>query len=378
MVSSGSELDTETGAPAPVSAPTPAPAVGFPQRAAAWIHSESLLLAVLAGSFLARLLVATRNSYWLDEIYQVTIHGAWNETVTDLVRVLANNTVYPPLYFVALYEWMGWFGDSEFATRLLSNIYVTLAGLFLYLAIRIGFSRRTSLLSVVTYSLLYTTTVYGLEARPYAQTIFLVTVSSYLWLRLLRCVKERGWRLGLVSPTGSAFTIINVAVLLTHYYNLFFWIAQLIISCLFVLADTRACQWFKGIAIVLGVFGFQAAIFVGVWGRNTLAAVERQASNNTIDGAAELRHPIELALDSVVSPNIRPPTLLMWLGGALVALAVVKSIGGAFRRVEPSVEHLRAWVTVYLANWLMMPLVVAYLGFLGAGVARVFEPIFRL
>ena len=45
----------------------------------------------------------------------MTIHGGWNESVQELVRVLANITVYPPLYFVTLFEWMNLFGNSEVA-----------------------------------------------------------------------------------------------------------------------------------------------------------------------------------------------------------------------------------------------------------------------
>jgi hypothetical protein len=173
-----------------------------------------------------------------------------------------------------------------------------------------------------------------------------------------------------VSPAGSIFTVVNVAVLLTHYYNLFFWLAQLIFSAAFVLTDRAARQWLKGIGILTLVYGLQAAIFVGVWGRNTVAAVDRQTAGNTIESAAELRSPFGLALDSIILPNIRPPLLLMWIGGALIVIAVLRSIGRVLRRNEPRVEHLRAWVTLYLANWLMMPLVMAYVGFLVAGVAR--------
>jgi mannosyltransferase len=148
------------------------------QGLAGWARREGVLIAVLVGAFLARLLVSDRSSLWLDEIYSVTIHGAWNESATQLVQVLANGGVYPPVYFVGLFEWMEWFGTSEFAVRLPSNLFITFAGLFLYLALRVGLSRRIALTSVILFSLLYTSTYYGLEARPYALSIFLVTLSS--------------------------------------------------------------------------------------------------------------------------------------------------------------------------------------------------------
>ena len=41
----------------------------FGHRVWGWVSSESLLLAVLIGSFLTRLFIADRQSYWLDELY---------------------------------------------------------------------------------------------------------------------------------------------------------------------------------------------------------------------------------------------------------------------------------------------------------------------
>ena len=136
--------------------------------------------------------------------------------------------------------------------------------------LRIGFSKRIALASVVTFNLMYTPLYYSLETRPYAQTMFLVTVSSYLLLRIMRRGTQEGWRRALVSPTGSMFIVANSALLLTHYYNAFFWVAQGLVACVFVLCAMRPRTWLKGIGCVAVLYGMQAAIFVGVWGRNLL------------------------------------------------------------------------------------------------------------
>jgi uncharacterized membrane protein len=333
------------------------------------VSSESLLLAVLIGSFLTRLFIADRQSYWLDELYAVTIHGGWNESLQELVRVLANITVYPPLYFVVLYEWMNWFGDSEFATRLLSIIYITFAGLFLYLLLRIAFSKRIALASVVAFNLMYTPLYYSLETRPYAQTMFLVTVSSYLLLRLMRSGMQEGWRRALVSPTGSMFIVANSALLLTHYYNAFFWVAQGLVVCVFVLCAMRPRTWLKGIGCVALLYGMQAAIFVGVWGRNLLREFGERSGPFTIAGASELPNPFSTLLDSVVAPNIRMPGLVGWVALALVAVVGVGAVFAVARRTTSNPERIEAWTTIYLLAWMVLPVVVLYLAFLVTGVA---------
>jgi len=369
MISGSTQADTTAEDSRRESATEPSPLSAFGLRVWGWVSSESLLLAVLIGSFLTRLFIADRQSYWLDELYAVTIHGGWNESLQELVRVLANITVYPPLYFAILFEWMNWFGDGELATRLLSIIYITLAGLFLYLLLRIGFSKRIALPSVITFNLMYTPFYYSLETRPYAQTMFLVTVSSYLLLRILRRGMQEGWRLALVSPTGSMFVVANSALLLTHYYNAFFWVAQALVACVFVLFAMRPRTWLKGIGCVAVLYGMQAAIFLGVWGRNLLREFGERSGPFAIAGASELPNPFSTLLDSVIAPNIRMPGIVGWVALALVVAVGVGAVSAVVRRTTSSLERIEAWTTIYLLGWVVLPVVILYLAFLVAGVA---------
>lgn len=365
-----SKSDTSAAGPDQIIWPAPSGVSNLSRRIVEWMRSERLLIAVLVSAFAARLLLADRNSYWLDELSSVTVHGAWNESLADLGRTLAERTVYPPVYFATLFEWMRWFGDSEVATRLLSNIYVTVAGLFLYLTLRMGFSRRIALTSVIAFNLMHAPMYHGLETRPYALNILLVTLSSYLLLRLLRTSTDRGWKHALISPIGATFTITNAILLLTHYYNTFFWVAQGIAACTFVLWELRPHRWLRGIGVVLGLYGLQAAIFLGAWGREALDAVDRQAESNIIDGAAELPNPFSVLLDSVVLPNIDAPTFIGWLAIALTVGVAIGAIAALRRPAALGLERLRAWVTLYLFMWLLLPFLVVYLAFLGAGIAR--------
>ena len=332
-------------------------------------RAESLLLAVLSGSFLTRWLLADRNSYWLDEHYSVAIYGVWNETALDAVRHLAQTSVHPPLYQFVLYHWMSWFGDSEVATRSLSNLYVTLAALFLYLLLKDAFSRRVALASVVTFSLMYTPTYYGLETRSYAQTIFLVTLSSYLLLRLMRTAADRGWRLALISPLGSLFTLANAALLLTHYYNAFFWVAQGIVAGVFVLRERPPRRWPSGVGVLAGIYGLQAAIFLGVWGRVFLNDYTRRAGDFAVE-QGDLRGPLAILRNSVVLRNIDPTRLVAWIGLAVAVVMLIRAFVAVARRTGLTLDRRRAWTILYLVAWLVLPLVMVYLVFATVGVAR--------
>lgn len=369
MISGSAHAETAAEAPGRDSATESSTSDSLGLRIWGWVSSESLLLAVLVSSFLARLLIADRNSYWLDELYSVTIHGTWNQNVGELVQVLADNTVYPPVYFVVLFQWMNWFGDSELVTRLLSIIYITLAGLFLYLALRVVFPRRIALVSVVAFNLMYTPMYYGLETRPYAQTLLLVAISSYLLLRILQSGVTKGWRRALVSPTGSMFVVANSLLLLTHYYNAFFWIAQALVVGIFVLCEVRPRAWLKGFGAVAALYGIQAAIVLGVWGRALLHAVDQRGGSFAIAGATDLPTPWSTLLVSVVLPNIRMSGLVQWIALALIAIVAVGAMTALVRRTTSSPERSEAWATIYLLNWLIVPVVIMYLAFLVTGVA---------
>lgn len=339
-------------------------------RIADWVRAQALVLATLLGGFVARLLVADRNSYWLDEIYSVTIHGAWNENAIELVRVLANGGVYPPIYFVGLFEWMSWFGDSEAATRFLSNVFIALATLFLYLAVRQSHARRIALGSAVVFSLMYTPMFYGLEARPYALGIFLAIFSSYLFLRIAADVSVRGWRLAVVSPTGSLLVLANAALLLTHYYNVFFVAAQGLFALVFVMREVRPRYWLRGLGAIAAIYGASITIFLGIWGRVALHGVNRFGGAYSIDGVANLRNPFLVLVNGLIKTNFNPPGLLWWVSLAVVVLVGLSSAVLVIRRDTGYESRRPAWSVLYMLNWLITPFLWVWIAFAVVGVAR--------
>ena len=347
---------------------------GLAGRWASLLQNEMTLIVVLVGSFFGRWTVADRKSYWLDEILSVTVYGVNNDNVVEAVRRLAQGSVHPPLYQATLYVWMELFGSGERATRSLSNLYITLATLFLFLLMRTAFSRGVALLSAIAFALMYTATYYGLETRSYAQTIFLVTLSSYALLLLARAGKARGWRAALRSPVSLLFLAANVGLLLTHYYNVFFWAAQALVVAVYVLREWPPRRWVLALGVAAGLYTIQMAIFLAIWGRFLYRTYERRSDAFAVEGA--VRSPWELA-ESVITPNIDPPWWLRWLGLAVAAVMIGRAVVVLARRrtAEPAGaddadERREAWTTAYLVGWLLAPVFTAYVAFVVTGVAR--------
>lgn len=331
------------------------------------LRQESLLVGLLAGSFLARWLMADRNSYWYDELLSVNVYGRWHDSAFDALRHLASNSIHPPLYQFILFQWMEWFGDSERATRTLSNLYITLATLFVFLLVRNVFSRRLALVSAAFFALMYAPMYYALETRSYAQTIFLVTLSSYLLLRMMRVSAVKDWRSVLLSPTSALFMGVNIALLLTHYYNSFFWTAQGLIAVVFVVRELRPRQWPAGVAAIIAMYGLQGTVFVLVWGRAFIRGLSRRGGDFEVEDGVQ--NPF-LLLETVVTPNIDPPLVLTVAGVLLAVVLFVRAGIVITKREDLTLERQRAWTVAYLVGWLILPLLVVYAAFEIGGVAR--------
>jgi uncharacterized membrane protein len=343
-------------------------ASGMVRRAYTAVQRETLLVVVLAGSFLARWLLADRNSYWLDELYSVAIYGVWNDSVGAALDRLADTSVHPPMYQAVLYGWMRVFGDSEWATRTLSNLYITLGTLFLYLLVRPTLSRQVALWSAVVFALMFAPVFHALETRSYAQTMFLTALSSYALLRIMRDAAVRGWRPALVSVTGAMFMLANTALLLTHYYNAFFYFAQGVIAGIFVLRTLPPRRWLAGLGTVAAVYGVQGLTFALLWADVLIATYRRQAGRFTLEEEG-LRSPLEL-LSGAVTRNIDPPPVLWWIVAPVVGVVVVRAVRGLLGGRELTADRQRAWTVLYLVGWLALPLVMLVLAFLVTGTAR--------
>jgi 4-amino-4-deoxy-L-arabinose transferase-like glycosyltransferase len=338
------------------------------RRAYTGMRQETLLVAVLAGSFLARWLTADRFSYWLDELYSVAVYGIWNDSASAAIQNLATSSVHPPLYQIVLYNWMQVFGDGERATRSLSNLYLTLATLFLYLLVRTAMSRRVALWSAVIFALMHSTTYFSLETRSYSQTMFLATLSSYTVLRMMRVASARGWHSAVFSGTAALFMGANIGLLLTHYFNVFFYVAQGVMAGIFAIAAFPRQRRMASLGTVTAMYAIQGIAFAVLWGDVFRRTYGRVADDYTVEELG-LRSPVAL-LRTAVGPNIDLPGPVWWIAAALAAGVAVRAVSMLRGRLDLTPERLRSWSILYLFGWLLVPMVVMFVAFAFTGSAR--------
>ena len=202
---------TETRAPAPRSAPPPAP------EPRAWTRGLDALAGrgglvltalVLLGAAAAVVAGVLSGPLWLDEAQSVAIARL---PLGELPQALREDGA-PPLYYLLLHAWISVFGDGDVVVRLPS---VALALASLPLVHRLG--RRLGPPAAGRAALVLLASMpwwarYASETRMYMLVVVLVLVGA-LALQALRTRPSPTAFAGVAAVTG--------ALLLTHYWSLF-------------------------------------------------------------------------------------------------------------------------------------------------------------
>ena len=166
-----------------VSVPTPAPA---PPARPDPTPRRSLALAAIVGVVVVGVVLrlAVRSDLWLDEALTVNIARV---PLGDLRAALRVDGA-PPLYYLLLHVWMGWFGEGDAAVRALPALLGILGLPLAYLAgRRIGGpdstrAHRVGLIALVLMAASPYAIRYSSENRMYILVIDLVLV-GYIGLR---------------------------------------------------------------------------------------------------------------------------------------------------------------------------------------------------
>lgn len=321
------------------------------------VRDNAIAITILVSAAVARMLISRWNSYWIDEIYAVWVQGIQQKTVWDAIQRVADG-VHPPAYQLALDTWMNVFGDGEGATRALSNAFVTAGGWFTYLIARDGFSKRIGVWTVAVYCLLYSTFYYGMETRPYGQTIFLAALSSYLFLRIVRRGLDAGWRRAVVSWPAAGLIVVNVLLLLTHYYNAFFWGAQAVFAALVAMVEFRPRRWWASVGTAALAWLVQLGLFWWLWGWAVTSVVDRNDDRIAVDDPGAILSPFALVRRMILNHNLRGvPRWFLAVAGIVVGVMAIRALVRVARRHE---TRFADWTNLYLVGWLMLPLVAVW------------------
>ena len=181
---------------------------------------------ILILGFLLRL-VNLNQSLWLDETVQaITSKGPFLGLFTEL-----RGDFHPPLYHFLMWGWVHMFGNGEIMMRLPSVFLGTATIYVLYLIAQKLLTKKSKWPLIVA---LFLATApfhiyYSQEARTYALTAFLATLSTFSFMKMID--KKNSQKQG--QKSIPFYILSTVLLLYADYYGLFVFLAQ-IVAILFI------------------------------------------------------------------------------------------------------------------------------------------------
>ena len=209
----------------------------------------ALLLIVLLGIAL-RLIRLDFQPLWWDEGYSVFF--ATREFGTMLARTAID--IHPPLYYALLQVWMGAFGKSDVALRMLSVVIGVSAIPLLYLVARELFNARVGIIAAFLLAIAPLHIYYSQELRMYGLVTTLALGSVFVQLKLLA---NAGGRTHRFAPT-VAYVVVTVLALYTQYFAAFFIAAEIAV----VLYLKYRARWKIDVRAWFGAWGPVGALYL--------------------------------------------------------------------------------------------------------------------
>ena len=256
----------------------------------------------------------------------------------DVTGVLARN-VHMPLYFFFMHYWVRAFGTSEWALRLPSVIFSTLAGFLLCLLGRELFDQWTGLLAALFYGLMPEQIHFAQQARMYTLLVLLAVASTYALARTRRRPRA-------LAPY-VIYALLSVAGLYTHYEYVFFVAAQ---TFFIWLASPLGRQQKRAWLLT------QAAVVLALSPWLVISLTQRRASTEVIAWAhghltaATLGTEIISKLTRLISV---PEVAFGWLS-VLVAYGLLAAGLLALRAERSRLLLLCAWIAFPIAGVLLL------------------------
>lgn len=189
--------------------------------------NEYLLLVgiVLFGLFL-RLINLGAEPYWADEILSLDIVKHFNN-LGGLINYLKLIEIHPPLYYLMLHYWIGWFGTGELAVRLLSLLFGLGIIFFTYVVGKKMFSQlpKFGLWAAFIVAILPFQINFSEEARPYI---------TYCFFGLLNIFGLWGWLKEHKVKWFVLYIVSSILGLYLHYSYFYILVAS---STFWVMAE---------------------------------------------------------------------------------------------------------------------------------------------
>jgi mannosyltransferase len=306
-------------------------------------HGRWACCLLLLIGFGIRLYGLTFHSLWLDEA--VSVYLASFPPSEILRQGMTLQEPNPPLYHLSLSVWMRVFGSGEAAVRLLSAFLGTLYLPAIYLLGKRLLSRRAALLATLLAAMAPFLVWYSQEARMYALVATLSVWSVYCFVRALDTPRWSWW---------TAYIVLTVLSLYAHLYAVFVLPAELLFLLFYV-------RWYRR-RVVWGVVAWGVSLLSfspWLWRAWQLSA-----------GIPSWRPGLSLGAMAAACLEAftvrRVPLSSAWLGVVLAVLGAVTLAGLVLpmargqKAGDRGARGMDVRSSVFLALWLLLPLLAAY------------------
>jgi hypothetical protein len=187
-----------------------------PGRLARVASTRAAAIALFGGLLIISLAFKARglgSAYWIDEGLSV---GIAQHSLFDIPGLLRQDGS-PPLYYMLLNIWIGWFGTTEFATQSLSAIIGLLCVPAAFWAGHVTMGRRVAWAAAAIAAINPFLTIHSYETRMYALLILMGLLAATTFV-LAYVQRRRRW--------VPVFGVLLAAMLYTHNWSLFFGVAS--------------------------------------------------------------------------------------------------------------------------------------------------------
>jgi mannosyltransferase len=183
-----------------------------PGRLARLAATRAAAIALFGGLLIVSLAYKARglgSAFWIDEGLSV---GIASHPLADIPGLLRQDGS-PPLYYMLLHVWIGWFGNGEFATQSLSAIFGLLCVPAAFWGGSVMMGRRVGWAAAAIAAVNPFLTLHSYETRMYALLTLLGIVASTAFV-LAFIQHRRRWL--------PVFGVLLAAMVYTHNWGLFF------------------------------------------------------------------------------------------------------------------------------------------------------------
>jgi len=330
-----------------------------------WLLRGGVIIAAITFvGLLLRLYSIGSESLWLDEGFSTL---AAKRPLGDVLRFIRGEDLHPPLYYVLLHFWIGWFGDSETTMRVLSAIFGTLSIPLVYRLGRDFMDRKAAGWAALLAALCVYHICFAQAVRGYSLFAFLALLSMVFWVRLFV-------RPGLA--VGIGYIACTTLVLYSHPYGVFHVACQnVMFIVLWLLSRPLRIGWpgWIGIQSLLGA-AFSPWMLATV---RDVRRIHRGQASTLIPSIWDIPGALKaFAGDADFIADWCGNRY--WLGGLFVALMLAGLWSARWReknRVEETGfvrddSHVRRHGVVLVSTWLACTVLIPYI------VSMVSVPVF--